>query len=214
MFAGTVPACLGQVFEFPVRHEHLFKDCTGTLTIRDDGVQYQTDHTEDARSWGFRDIRTIEVRSRAEIAVVTYEDQKRLGGKDRSFEFVLLEGEADSALSGFLLDRVKKPLMVAVPPEGETPEFELAVKHLRFLGGSRGVLRIHPDRLVYEASDDREDSRVWRMSDIERIGRSGRFRLQVVGSEGGTYAFQLMEELPDAVYDYVWLRLHPSAYYP
>jgi hypothetical protein len=218
ILCGAVPSW-AQNFEFTVKHHHTLKDCQGTLKISGDGVEYLTTHAKDSRFWKYEEIRTLEVKSPTEVSIVTYEDQKRWAGKDKVFEFTLLDRKATPELSSFLLARVKRPMEVAVLPEHGVPRFELHVKHLHTITGTTGVLKIYPDKVVYETARQ-GDSRYWRLSDIERFSQPDRFRFQVVSyvpAAGGpteVYNFQLMEDLPEGLYDYLWVRLHPSSYYP
>jgi hypothetical protein len=222
----TLPVLFGtasvraQNFEYAVRHHHILKDCRGSLKITDDGVEYRTTHAKDSRRWRFDEIRTLEVKSPTEISVVTYEDQKRWAGKDKVFEFTLLDKKATPELSAFLLSHVKRPMELALIPEvAEKPAFEIPVKHLRTISGALGVLRIYPDKVIYQSTAV-GDSRYWRLEDIERFSQPDRFRFQIVsyvpkaGGPTEAYNFQLMEDLPEGVYDYLWMRLHPSSYYP
>jgi hypothetical protein len=220
LFAMLVAqATQAQSFEFAVRHRHLLRDCRGTLKISAAGVEYQTEHSNDARKWKFKEIQTIEVNSPARISLVTYEDQKRYAGKDRIFEFELLSEKARPELTAFLLEHVRRPMILAVLPEAEKPAFEIPVKHLHTITGAAGNLKIYPDRVVFQSARE-GDSRIWRLADIERFSQPDRFRFQIVGrvpKAGGpteAYNFQLMEDLPPGVYDYLWVRLHPSSYYP
>jgi hypothetical protein len=104
-------------------------------------------------------------------------------------------------------------------PDYGKPAFELRAKHLQTLGGAIGVLRVYPDQVVFE-SEKVGDSRVWRLRDIQRFGQPDRFRFQITGyvpKAGGpteVYNFQLLEDLPDGLYDYLWVRLNPSTYNP
>jgi len=214
-----LPPAWGQTFEYAVRHRHLLKDCRGTLIFSHKGVEYRASKSKDARMWEYDRIRVIELRSPTEVSICSYEDQKRYLGKDRDFEFRLENGRIPESLSAFLLSKVGRPMVLAVFPEEGKPVFEVPVKHLRTLTGSHGVLRIYPDRVIYK-SEMEGDSRFWRLSDIERLSQPDRFRLQIVshvpmtGGPTEVYNFQLLNDLPDQLYDYVWLRLHPSSYYP
>ncbi len=216
---GSVVPVRAQNFEFAVKHHHTLKDCKGTLKITAAGVEYLTTDAKDSRHWKFEEIRTLEVKSPTEIVVVTYEDQKRWMGKDKVFEFTLLEKKATPELSAFLLSRVKRPMEVAVLPEQGVPKFELPVKHLHTITGTTGVLKIYPDKVVYETAKQ-GDSRYWRLTDIERFSQPDRFRFQIVsyvpkaGGPTEVYNFQLMEDLPEGLYDYLWVRIHRSSYYP
>lgn len=209
-----------QTFEYKVLHHHTLKDCRGTLKIAPEGVEYRTPHPKDSRKWKYEEIRTLEVKSPTEISVVTYEDQKRWVGKDKVFEFTLLDKKATPELSLFLLSHVKRPMELAViPEEGGKPAFQIPVKHLRTVVGAMGVLRIYEDRIVFQ-SPKAGDSRYWRLADIERVSQPDRFRFQIVsyvpkaGGPTEVYNFQLLGDLPEGALDYLWVRLHPSSYYP
>jgi hypothetical protein len=208
-----------QEFTYSVSHQHTMKDCRGVLKITMEGIEYTT-AGKDSRKWTFDDIRTIEVKSPTKVLIISYEDQKRWMGKDKVFEFNLLDKKATPELSAFLLAHVKRPMKLAVFPDvAEKPVYELPVKHLHAVTGSRGVLRIYPDKVLYW-TEVTGDSRYWRMHDIERFSQPDRFRFQIVsyvpetGGPTESYDFQLMQDLPDGLYDYVWVRLHPSTYYP
>ena len=209
-----------QDFSYAVKHHHTLKDCRGVLNITADGVEFKAARVKDSRKWTFDDIQTLEVKSPTEISIVTYESQERWVGKDKVFTFILLDKKATPELSAFLLSHVKKPLETAlIPEDSEKPVYEVPVKHLRTISGTRGMLRVYPHSVVYQ-SQTGEDSRVWRIEDIERFSQSERFRIEIVsyvpkaGGPTETYNFQLMEDLPHGVYDYLWVRLHPSSYYP
>ncbi len=214
-----VPALQAQVFKFNVRHHHLLRDCRGVLEISDSGVEYRTPDKKDARKWKFDEIQTIEVNSAQRISLVTYEDQKRFAGKDRVFEFDLVGGKVTPAVSEFLLRQVKRPMQLAVLPADGKPVFELRVKHLHTISGAMGVLSVFPDRVVFR-SDREGDSRFWRLDDIERFSQPDRYRFQIVshlpktGGPTEVYNFELLKDPPEGLYDYLWVRLHPSSYYP
>jgi len=215
----TVPA-RAQTFEYSVKHHHTLKDCRGVLKVTPEGAEYTATRAKDSRKWKFDNIRAFEVKSPTEISLVTYEDQKRWFGKDKVFEFTLIDKKATPELSAFLLSHVKRPMEIAVIPENaEKPAFEIRAKHLRSITGTEGVLRIYNDKVVYQ-TETKGDSRYWRISDIQRFSQPDRFRFQIVGylpKAGGPtedYNFQLFEDMPAGVYDYLWVRLHPSSYYP
>jgi len=215
-----VPFSQAQSFEYTVKHGHIGRDCRGKLTITPEGVEFSAQKAKDSRKWKFAEIRTLEVKSPTEISLVTYEDQKRWFGKDKVFEFTLVDKKATPELSAFLLSHVKRPMELAViPEEGAKPAFQMPVKRLHTIVGAMGTLRIYSDRIVFQSSKVGE-SRYWRLADIERFSQPDRFRFQIVSFEpkaGGpteVYNFQLMEDLPEGVYDYLWVRLHPSSYYP
>jgi hypothetical protein len=199
------------------------KDCGGVLTISEAGVEYKTDHKNDSRKWKFEEIRLLRIESPMELSVLTYEDQKRYIGKDRTFSFRLVEGKVTDDLSAFLLKRVERPMVLTVLPPASPdeikPAFEIPVKHLHTIVGAMGVLQIYADRIIFQTAKE-GDTRVWRLSDINRFAQPDRYRFQIVsdapmtGGPTEVYNFQLLEELPAGVYDFLWVRLHPSSYYP
>jgi hypothetical protein len=215
-----VGICGAQSFEYAVKHQHALKDCSGTLAINSDGVEYRSAHAKDSRKWRFDEIRTLEVKSATEIQVITYEDQKRWAGKDKIFKFVLLDKKASPELSEFLLSRVNRPMELAlIPNDKDEPAFVVQVKHLQRITGTLGVLRVYQDRVVFQTANE-GDSRYWRIRDIERFSQPDRFRFQIIsyvpraGGPTEVYNFQLMDDLPEGLYDYLWVHLHPSSYYP
>ena len=212
-----------QQFQYKVRHHHTLRDCQGTLMIDAGGVKFETDHKGDSRKWSFDEIRLLRVESPTEISILTYEDQKRYIGRDRTFSFRLVDGKVNGDFSAFLIATVKRPMVLAVlpasTPDAPKPAFEIPVKHLHVIEGAMGVLRIYRDRIVFQAEKE-GDSRYWRLSDISRFAQPDRYRFEIVsdvpmaGGPTEVYNFQLLEDLPGGVYDYLWVRLHPSSYYP
>jgi hypothetical protein len=210
-----------QSFEFPVEHQHTFRNCRGTLTITSDKIEYKTTHKKDSRAWRYIDIRQIKIASPTALEIVTYEDQRRTIGRDRIFQFRLLEGQITQEVSALLMTKTTHPLVTSVMPmTGGSPTFEMPVKHLHTVGGCEGVLRIYSDRVTYESTDMPTDSRYWRYADIQNFGHPTRYRFEITTFEdklaGPTkvYNFQLKEEFPALAYDYLWLRVNPSEYYP
>jgi hypothetical protein len=214
----AVKPAAAQSFDLSVEHEHTLRSCRGKLTITPERIEYQTDHKEDSRTWSYAELKQIKVESPTRIELVTYEDQKRLLGRDRIFRFRVLEGDISSETSALLMKKTTRPLVTSVMPATDgTPAFEVTVKHVHAFGGCVGALRIYPDRVVYESQDMPSDSRYWRYGDIQNFSQSERFRFEIGTFEdkfGGpkAYNFQLREELPATAYDYVWARVYPSKF--
>ena len=219
LISFAVNPASAQSYELPVEHEHTFRDCRGTLVITPEGIEYRTAHKEDARAWRYTDLRQIKIESSTRIELVSYEDQKRMLGRDRVFKFKALEGEITSEIGRLLVERAARPVVTSVAPSIEdAPAFETPVKRLHRFGGSIGRLKFYPDRLVYESVDTPSDSRHWRYGDIQNISQSDRYRFEVITFEeklGGpkAYNFQLRESLPTQTYDYVWARVYASKFH-
>lgn len=214
-FFASKPAA-AQSIELSVEHEHTLRNCRGTLTITQEKIGYKTNHKEDSRTWTYAELKQIKVESPRRIELVSYEDQKRMIGRDRIFKFKVLKGEISPETSALLMARATRPVVTSVMPKNdEAPVFEVPVKHLHRFGGCLGTLIIYPDRVVFESKDMPLDSRYWRYGDIQNFSQSERFRFEIVSFEnkfGGpkAYNFQLREGLPTTVYDYVWARVYPS----
>jgi plastocyanin domain-containing protein len=210
-----------QSFEFPVERERLLRNHRGTLVITPDKIEYRTSQKNESRSWRYTDIQQIKIESPTELEILTYEDQRRMLGRDRIFRFRLLEGKITPEVSALLVARSERPVATSVAPvtDGE-PKFETAVKHLHAFGGCEGALKIYPGRVTFESADKPEHSRYWRYSDIQGFGHPSRYRFEITTFEeklGGptkVYDFQLKEDLPAPVYDYVWIRVNPAELYP
>ncbi len=210
-----------QSFEFPVECERMFRNHRGTLVITPDGIEYRTSQKNESRSWRYKDIQQIKIVSPTVLEILTYEDQRRMLGRDRIFRFRLLEGKITAEVSALLVAKAARPAATSVTPvtDGE-PKYEPAVKHLHAFGGCEGTLKIYPDRVAYESADNPAHSRYWRYSDIQSFSHSTRYRFEVTTFEdkfGGptkVYDFQLKEDLPAQAYDYVWVRVNPAELYP
>jgi hypothetical protein len=215
LFFAARPA-MAQSHEFAVEHDHTSGACRGKLIVTPERIEYRTEYKEHSRKWLYTDLRQIKIISPRRIELASYEDRKWRMGRDRVFEFKLLEGEITPAISALLVERAARPVVTSVAPKTENaPAFEVPVKHLHRFGGCIGALKIYPDRVIYESQDMPSDSRFWRYGDIRNFSQSERFRFEIATFEdkfGGpkTYNFQLREALPAQVYDYVWARVYPS----
>lgn len=201
-----------QEFKYQVEHDHLYKSCKGELIINQDGVEYRTDSKDHARKWTYTDIKLLKLASPKKVEVVSYESSRKTLGRDKSFEFKVLEGEINKDVSEFLLARVTRPLTTSIVTTDEKAQYEIPVRHRHRFSGCQGTLRIFADRIVYE-SDKEENSRYWRWSDIQSISRTGPYQFSITSYEekfGGSksYNFDLKEQMEDAVYDFAWSRVN------
>jgi cupredoxin-like protein len=210
-----------QSLEFPVERERMFRNHRGTLVITPDGIEYRTNEKNESRSWRYKDIQQIKIESPTEFEILTYEDQRRMLGRDRIFRFRLLEGKITPEVSALLVAKAARPVATSVAPaqDGES-KYETAVKHLHAFGGCEGALKIYPDRVTFESADKPEHSRYWRYSDIQGFGHPSRYRFEITtfedkfGGPAKVYDFQLKEDLPAPAYDYLWVRVNPAELYP
>jgi hypothetical protein len=200
---------------FQVKHDHGIRSCGGELVFRDDGMEYVTSHKKDARTWNYLDIQQLGLVGGKKISVVTYEDLKLQFGKDKIFNFELIEGTVPPSLWNPLQARLTKPLVSAVIPELPEAKYRLPVKHQHALGGCQGTLEFGEQHVVYE-TPHKSSSRIWRYEDLTSIGSTGPFQLRLSSMErtGGEYGaeknfiFDLKRRLDPEIYDFLWRRIN------
>ncbi|OFW28495.1 MAG: hypothetical protein A3J28_14640 [Acidobacteria bacterium RIFCSPLOWO2_12_FULL_60_22] len=196
-----------------VRHDHGWGSCSGTLTLDDTGVKYETAHKEDARSWVYEDIQQFQVEESRRLKVYTYEDRKWRLGADKVFQFDWADGAATpKEVYEFLQARTHRPVAAWLrPSEIGQVLYEFPVKHLGGLSGRPGKL-LFTDRAVVLQSDQKQGNRTWRYEDLESVSSAGLYDLTLTTYEQQkfhyasrrVYNFQLKESLPSADYDALW----------
>ena len=202
-----------QEFTFRVEHDHAIGSCKGELLINQDGVEYRTGKKEHARKLTYTDIEMIKLRSPRKVEILTYESARMKLGRDRAFEFKVLDKEVTKDVSDFLLKRVERPLSTTFVASEEKPQYAISVRHRQSFGGDQGILKIYTDGVAYD-SVRTKSSRRWRWSDIQSISRLGPYQFAITTYEpklGGptkTYNFDLKERMDDGVYDFVWSRIY------
>lgn len=214
---ASAAAAAGPPFELSVKRDRLVGGSRGTLVFAMDRIEYRTTDTDDARRWAYDQVNQLQILSPTRIVVRTYEDRGLLRlGADRTFDFTVIDSTVGPALVRFLLDRVSRPVVTAVmPPLSGERLFSVLVKHHRQGRGAEGVLVMFDTQLVY-LTEEEEDSRYWRFTDIFSVLRLDRYRLQIAVYEGGgggtrTFVFELKSDLPDGFYDALWARVNPPA---
>jgi len=89
--------------------------------------------------------------------------------------------------------------------------WEAPAKLLHRTGGAQGNIIVGTDRVVY-VTDSPEESRTWRIKDIDLVSSSGPFDLTITAFErsGANYAghrdfhFELKRPLAEAEYNVLW----------
>ena len=212
VLALVATSAVAQPFALTVRKDRLFGAGEGTLVFTTDSVTYETTDVEDAREWGYDDVKQIQVVSPTRVVMATYEDQSWIRfGADRTFDFEVTGEPVSEELVAFLLERVPLPLVVAlVPPLDAAPLFAVPVRLRQ--GGSHGTLELLGDRLVYRTGDD-DHARVWRLADLHLVFQPDRHRLTVQAYEGGgdrtrAFEFDVKYPLPHGALEAIWEGMH------
>ncbi|MBI3681564.1 MAG: hypothetical protein HY235_14360 [Acidobacteria bacterium] len=225
ILAAAAPALAQQEFRYEVRHasplqKMRFKTVRGALRLDSNGVSFEEvvkkkKKKPAAWSWPYREIQQLSVSPRS-LTVLTYQDSGWKLGADREYRFDQPSEGGFEPVYQFLKSRLDERFVAAVALEEEKPEWELPAKHLiGYAGGSQGVLRFRGDGIVYSTSR-REDSRIWRLSDIENISSSGPFQLTITTFERSKslyngykdFNFQLKQRLEQDRFQKLWLALN------
>ncbi len=203
---------------FEARWKRILRpDVEGVLSIGEESLAFRpTKKRRPTLKWALEDVQHLDRASPAEVVIQTYADSLyRLGG-DRRYRFVLSDGEIPDDLYASVVARVGKPATDRVVREPVDVEMAIAVKHVRPLRGSEGMLYFTPEWILYQ-TDRRGQSRAWRIDrDVQGVWSSDRFRLEVHvwgGSEAffrrvDIHRFSLKSPLDSSYYDGLRLKLH------
>ena len=196
-----------------VRHDHAFGGCSGTFTLDDRGVRYETSHKEHVRSWSYEEVQQFQIEQTRKLKVLTYEDRKWRLGADKVFEFSWTDEEAaPEEVYDFLRARTRRPIATWLrPSDPGTVRYEFPAKHLGAIQGRQGRLLFAGNFVVFQ-SEEKGGDRAWRYDDLESISSSGPYDLMLTTSEQQkfhyasrrVYNFQLKEALPQESYDALW----------
>jgi len=183
--------------EFPVRHEHLHKGCSGAMTVDDAGIRF-TGAKKHVWNWKYEDIQQLTLAP-GRLHILTYKDSKLRLGADVSYTFT---GKIPiEAVFPQWRAKLDQRFVAAVGQTSDLPS--LPAKHLAAIRGSEGALTFASDSIVYAAPND---SRTWRYSDIQFISSSGPFQLTVTTFEK-QFNFQLKQPMPESRYNQLWLDI-------
>jgi hypothetical protein len=198
-------------------------DGSGTLVITEQGISYQeTSKKKDKKpedlhrgQWNYEDIQQLLVSPQT-LTIVTYKDRsKLLLGVDQQWEFKLPRGQSFNATYDLLKNRLDQRFVAAFAEREVKPLWEIPVKLLGRIKGSEGILEVAADRIVYR-TDAKDESRTWRLEDIENVSSSGPFQLTLTTYERAKahydnlkgFNFQLKRALNDKQYNQLWRRVN------
>lgn len=223
---ALAPALFGQQeLRYNVEHGHgMWWDGSGTLVVTEYGISYQeTSKKKDKRpeklhhaQWDYEDIQQLYI-SPQRLTIVTYKDRKWLLGMDKQWEFKLPSVETFNAAYDLLKDRLDQRFVAAFAEREVRPLWEIPVKLLGRIRGSEGILEVGPDRIVYR-TDAKNQSRTWRLEDIENVSTSGPFQLTLTTYERAKshygnlkgFNFQLKRALSERQYSQLWRRVNQA----
>lgn len=187
----------------------------GTVEITGDGITYTAEKAEHSRNWAWLDIQHFDRVSETEFEVLTYEDQRRYLGRDRSYRFRITEGVLTDELFGRISTALGRPVTDRVVAETPGVTYTVPVKHLHTFGGCEGELRFTKEA-VYYVSDNAAHSREWRLGrDVDSVWSQNPYQFEIHVYENnrrefsGTraYQFDLKQSLSKSLYRELKLAL-------
>ena len=182
-----------------IRFEARYKKHPGTMTVDEQAIAFQG--VKDSWRWSYPDIDELKLGEHS-VRVTA----------GRTYEF---RGDVPAAVYALWKDRRDQRFVAELADHGVQPDWRIGVKHRIGRTSADGVLEFGRDRIVF-ASDRPDDSRTWRISDIENISSSGPFDLTIVTFERARldygdrkqFTFQLKEALSEDRYNELWLKIN------
>ena len=200
-----------------VEHRHVRGTAAGTLTITDAGISYKESgkHADHSREWRWTDIQQLTL-SPEKLRILTYEDAKWKLGRDREYVFDELAKDLVTSALPLLRAHLDQRFIEAVPQNGHAT-WRLEAKLQRKFTGIDGALAGGPDQITFEAKRP-EESRTWRIADIDSITSSGPYDLTITTYERARlsradrsdFHFQLKDRLPDERYNALWRKVNEA----
>jgi hypothetical protein len=182
-----------------IRFEARYKKHPGTMTVDEQAIAFQG--VKDSWRWSYPDIDELKLGEHS-VRVTA----------GRTYEF---RGDVPAAVYALWKDRRDQRFVAELADHGVQPDWRIGVKHHIGRSSADGVLEFGRDRIVF-ASARPDDSRTWRISDIENISSSGPFELTIVTFERARldygdrkqFTFQLKEALSEDRYNELWLKIN------
>jgi hypothetical protein len=215
LVAFTAVASSARTYSWEVRQQHLHGGPNGTLRITDDSISFQEHGKKKPQTyqWRYEEIQQLTLGT-SELDVLTYEDSAWKFGRDREFVFDHLPPSLAIEAYPVLARALDQRFIAAVPVERNS-EWQIGAKLDQGLGGSVGTLFATQDGLTFETKK-KDESRTWRVKDIDNISSTGPFSLTITTNEksgafrGGMrqFHFQLQQALSERRYNELWRRVN------
>jgi len=192
---------------YPVRHRHLRKGEPGTITVDEGGIEFAEarKHEGHSRAWKFEDIKRLTLGKRV-LRILTYESVHFRG--DREFVFDELPERMAAQLYPAFSRRLDSRFVAALADPPASPWLEIPARLVQRGGNAQGEVLAGADRVVFR-TDAPEQSRTWRIGDIESVSSAGPFDLTIVTGERD-FRLQLKREMTEAQYNRLWKAVNQT----
>jgi len=206
-WAVTVTALHASTCEYSVKHDHALGSCQGKLILADQEVRYEASDGKHSRSWSYIDIQKLDFASSTCLILKSFKSTswKKLA-RDEVFKFVLTGAQLSSADQEVIRSKLSRPVIARLTEAKETTSLAFPVRHRHRVGGCEGRLQVEGDRLVY-SSDRANDTRVWKLSEIETIGSPDPYHLRIT-TYNETFTFDLKSPLDPNLYETLWKKIY------
>jgi len=183
-----------------IRFEARYKKRSGTMTVDERAISFQG-VKKDSWRWNYPDIDELKLGEHS-VRVTA----------GRTYEF---RGDVPAAVYTLWKDRLDQRFVAELADRGVQPDWRIGVKHRIRRTSAEGILEFCRDHIVFAGARP-DDSRTWRISDIENISSSGPFELTIVTFERARldygdrkqFNFRLKEVLSEAKYNELWLKIN------
>ena len=197
---GLILTCAAWAQQFEVKHDHLRKFCTGTLTIDDVSIRFSGPKGH-VWNWPYADIQQLTLYP-GRTRILSYKDRSNWNlGKDVAYTFTgkfptdALERQWSAKLDQRFVDAAGRNFSLA--------GIKFPVKQVGLMKGTQGTLTFGEDSVVY---DTVRDARTWRIKDIQFLSSAGPFQLSITTLEK-QFDFQLKQAISEATYNQLWLDI-------
>src|SRR5262245_61261883 len=118
--AATVVQAESSDHEYKVKHDHALGSCQGKLVVNDREIRYGASDGKHSQSWSYLDIQKLDIASPRRLTMKTFKSTnwKKLG-KDKTFEFSLIEGQLTAATQEFFRSKLSRPMVARLPESKE-----------------------------------------------------------------------------------------------
>ena len=159
------------------------------------------------RTWTYPDVEFFEIVSTGELKIHSYESSGILKlGSDRDYTFKLTQGGITNELYDLLVTKSPRAVVTHVVFSGTEIVQEIPVRHRHTFGGCQGLLTIAQDKVIYR-TDHKDDSRIWRLKDLESFASNDPFHLRL-STAFETFNFDLKLPLEEAAYEHIWKAIY------
>jgi hypothetical protein len=178
---------------YQVRHRHTREGGEGILRVSEQGIAFE--EGRHSRQWKFEDIQWMTLGPTV-LRILSYESAPF--GRDRQFVFDRLPDNMAAELYGEFRNKLDRRFVAALADDSIAPLWQIPAR--------QGELQVAADRVVYRSALP-EQSRTWRIADIESVSTAGPFDLTVT-TEEREFHFQLKRAITDEQYNYLWRAIN------